>query len=306
MKVLMISGDRNALVPGTDAYNRAQLQREAVGDLEVVYWGRGSVHLPDASGFDVVTSQDPFFRGLVALIAARRAGTKLNIQVHADLAGHAWWKRCIARFVLRRADSVRVVSQRLKAFLESWHLRAPIAVLPVFIDIERFKNSEHKPHPRFTKVILWIGRFEAEKNPLQAIEILAEVRKAGVPAGLILLGKGSLEPALRARAQSLAEYIEFAGWQDPAAYLAMADVVVSTSRHESYGASIVEALAAGVAVVAPDVGVAREAGAVIVPRAELGAAAVHILRSGVRGHLNLSLLPRDAYAREVVRIYALG
>ena len=145
-------------------------------------------------------------------------------------------------------------------------------------------------------MILWVGRFEAEKNPLAAVEVLQKVRQAGVDAGLILLGAGSLEPQLRKAAEGLP--VEFPGWQPSAEYLPFADVVLSTSLHESYGASIVEALAAGVPVVAPDVGVAREAGATIAVRQSLGQATIDTLSSGARGRLKLVLPSKEEWAAE--------
>ena len=75
----------------------------------------------------------------------------------------------------------------------------------------------------------------------------------------------------------------------------MADVVVSTSKHESYGASILEALAVGVPVVAPDIGIAKEAGATVVARANLATAVSDVLTSGKRGELKISLPTRDEW-----------
>jgi glycosyltransferase involved in cell wall biosynthesis len=112
---------------------------------------------------------------------------------------------------------------------------------------------------------------------------------------LIILGKGSLETLLKSAAKG--SNVEFPGWQDPSTYLPIADVVLSTSKHESWGASIVEALAAGVPVVAPDVGIAREAGAIVVPRTELAKAVVEALHSNARGVLALPLLTKDEWAR---------
>ena len=55
-------------------------------------------------------------------------------------------------------------------------------------------------------------------------------------------------------------------------------------------------LAAGVPVVAPDVGVAREAGAVVVPRESLADAVIDILKSDKKGELKLTLLSEQAWA----------
>ncbi len=282
---------------GTSAHERFLLQKAQVENLEVVYWGRSSlwVPFPILGTFDVVTVQDPFLRGLVGLNIAWRMGAKLNVQVHTDLSSQSVLRRMIAAFVLRRADSVRVVSKTIESYVTHMGVKVPIHVLPIYIDIERFQKVTHRPHTTFAKHILWVGRFEEEKNPAGAIKVLRAVRNAGIDAGLTLLGSGTLESHLRKESTGLP--IEFPGWQDPLSHLETADVVISTSNHESYGASIIEALAAGVPVVAPDVGIAREAGALIVPREEMADAVTKILTSGTRSALTLSLLSKEAWAK---------
>jgi glycosyltransferase involved in cell wall biosynthesis len=175
--------------------------------------------------------------------------------------------------------------------------RANVSVLPVYVDASRFKNLAREPHDK--KTILWLGRFEDEKDPLRAIAVYKEVLKNIPDAKLIMLGKGNLEALLKSAAKGSS--VEFLGWHDPAAFLPKADVVLSTSKHESWGASMVEALAAGVPVVAPDVGIAREAGAMVVSRAELAKAVVEALHSNARGVLALSLLNKDEWARAWVQ-----
>jgi glycosyltransferase involved in cell wall biosynthesis len=307
MQVLIITGDKS-FKPG---HPRFDLQAGAVERLEAVYWGPRALmpRLPEGP-FDVVSVQDPFWRGLFGWFVARRLRAKFNVQVHTDLrylvrgyrlraalraarpSPTALIRYPLARFVLRRADSVRAVSQSIKEQVERMGVRAPVRVLPVFVDIEKFKAVEPRPHAQ--KTILWLGRFEAEKCPLQALEVLAQVRQS-VDARLVMLGSGGLERALKERVKGLP--VELPGWQDPRPYLAQADVVLSTSREEGWGASIVEALAAGVPVVAPEVGVAREAGAVVVPRTELARAVVQVLQEGGRATLRLPVLSREAWAR---------
>ena len=288
----MITGDKSISVPGTPGFARFELQRSQVEDLALVYWGRGNLwpKLPKGH-FDIVTAQDPFWRGLFAWYVSRLLHARLNIQVHADLDAQSFIKKIVARFVLNRASSVRVVSERVKKQVEVFGVRAPIQVLPVYLDIERFRGLQRQPG--LQKTILWVGRFETEKDPLRAISVLKEVRESGVDAKLIMLGSGSMEHKLKQRAQRLP--VEFPGWQDSAAYLGRADVVLSTSLHESWGASIVEALAAGVPTVAPDVGIAHEAGAIVVSRQELAQALTGALRSDTKVELKLQLLTREEW-----------
>ena len=286
MKVLMITGDRRFGA----GHPRYDLQASTVEKLAVVHWGRGALwpKIPQEH-FDVVTVQDPFWRGLFAWRVARKLGAKCNVQVHADLSGQSSLKRLLAGFVLRRADSIRVVSERVRASLPKHHTQ--VAVLPVYVEVEKFRNIVRQPEQN---TIVWLGRFESEKDPLLALEVLRQTPNAK----LIMVGAGSLEASLREKISrsNLDTRVELRGWQDPAPYLARAGVVLCTSKHESWGESMVEALAAGVPVVAPDVGVAREAGAVIVARSDLAQALTEALRSGARGELKLKLLSREEWA----------
>ena len=298
MNILMISGDKNLLIPGSEAHARLELQRNRVDQLDVFVWPQvhslREIFIPSRKNvYDVVTAQDPFWRGLLAWRIARRIGAKLNLQVHTDVSAQPFWRRTLACFLLWRADSVRVVSEKIKEQIEAAGAKAHICVLPVYVDVARFQNLEPEPHAQ--KTILWIGRFESEKDPFSAIRVLKEVRAKGIDAKLVMLGAGSLEASLRLLAKTLP--IELPGWQDPLSYLRIADVVLCTSRHESWGASIVEALAAGVSVVAPDVGIAKEAGAIVVPRSDLGKAIIDVLNSGQRGELKIPVLAADEWAK---------
>ena len=303
MRVLMITGDKK-FGPG---HPRFELQQSAVEELVLVFWGRGSrspfsvLRAAFGKKFDVVTVQDPFWRGLFGWIIARLQGAKLNVQVHSDFeaetAGNTL-RRILGKRILRHADSVRVVSRKLKEQVERIGVRAPITVLPVFIELERFRNITRVPDTQ--KTILWIGRFEPEKDPEEAVSIWKKVREADIDAGLVILGAGSLHDHLdQLRMQSVHEMknvsFEVKDWQDPLYYLARANVVLCTSLHESWGASIVEALAAGVPVVAPDVGIAREAGAFIVERDQLAKKVIEVLKSDERGELKLQLPTKEEW-----------
>lgn len=292
MKLLVITGDQS-FKAGNPRFDLQASAVEVGGRLEALYWGPGALWpSPKGDSYDTVSTQDPFWRGLLGLFLARRFKARLNVQVHADLSAQPLFKRLLARFVLRRADSIRVVSERIKVQIQKCSRRTTtITVLPIFIDIERFKKIERKPdaHP----TVLWVGRFEDEKDPLLALRVFEAVRKDVPHAKLIMLGAGSLERELRARSRALP--VEFPGRQDTLPYLARAHVVVSTSRAESWGASIVEALAAGVPVVAPDVGIAREAGAIVSGRERLAEVVVKALRTKPRVCLTLPLLSRNAW-----------
>jgi glycosyltransferase involved in cell wall biosynthesis len=122
------------------------------------------------------------------------------------------------------------------------------------------------PHSVGTsRSLVVVGRLAARKGQDTAIAATALVRRAGFDVRLTLVGDGypGYEDhvdglhALAAR-EHVDDVTAFAGFQNPAAYLADADVVLVPSRVEPFGLVAVEALLLGRAVVASRVGGLRE------------------------------------------------
>jgi glycosyltransferase involved in cell wall biosynthesis len=119
-------------------------------------------------------------------------------------------------------------------------------------------------HPWLEKkdrpVFLAVGRMETEKDHSTLLEAFARVRSARLAAGkgglrLILLGEGSLRPALEAQAKrlSIQEDVSMPGFaENPFAYMARCDAFVLTSLSEGLSNVLIEALACGCPVVATD------------------------------------------------------
>lgn len=225
---------------------------------------------------EVISVQDPFEAGLVGLCIARLRGVPLHVQVHTDFlspvfAEHSFLDRLrvvIAGIVIPRAAHVRVVSHTVKTAIEKrYHPRASIGVLPIFVDIDRFRNAQpgeltHR-FRHFRKKLLAVARLEKEKNVSLAIESFAKA--APEDACLIIVGEGSERASLESQAQKLdiIPRVFFEGFQETVPYYALADLVLVPSHFEGYGLVIIEALASGKPVLSTDVGIAREAGAII-------------------------------------------
>jgi glycosyltransferase involved in cell wall biosynthesis len=227
--------------------------------------------------FDVISAQDPFEVGLLALLIARIWSVPLHVQVHTDFLAPSYVQHSlvnrmrvtVAGFILKHAARVRVVSERVKSEItERYHLLAPITVLPIFIDLERFRSSRLslaavERFKNFTTKLLIVSRLEPEKNVALAIGAFAN----GAPSSacLIIVGSGSERNKLEtlAREKRVADRVFFEGEQDAAEYYQITDLVLVTSRYEGYGLVIIEALAAGKPVLSTDVGIARQVGALI-------------------------------------------
>jgi glycosyltransferase involved in cell wall biosynthesis len=256
------------LAPKVHAYPTNSYSRFLYG-LDAIRIAK-KLHRPD-----IISAQDPFETGLTAFCIARHFGVPLAIEMHTDFlspsfAQHSLLNRLrvlLAGFVLRRATIAYTVSERMKEKVQQkYQVTIPVRTLPIYTDTKRFSIIQHSPHPRFKTALLWIGRLEKEKNPILALDALTYVRRTGSDVGLTFVGSGHLSNALKTHTRKLGldAYVEFAGHvSDISPYLANADLLLVTSEYEGYGMALVEALSAGVPVLATDVGIAREAGAII-------------------------------------------
>ncbi len=308
-RVLQVGADRSSrgiLFPGTQAFDRQAAYAKTFDALDIIGFSRRSdgakpveqetlrihptrsrsrfLYLCDALRVarklqrpDVVSSQDPFEAGLTAWLIARRVGAPLHVQVHTDFLSPEYARLSlmnfarvlIAGFVLRRAASVRVVSERIRDSLaEHYRLRASVSVLPIYADLGRAAALSPDPvsaarFSHYRTKLLVVARLEPEKRVALALDAFA--KSAPQDACLIIVGEGSERAALRRLAHELGitDRVFFEGSQDGSSYYSAADLVLVPSRYEGYGLVIVEALAAGKPVLSTNVGVAREAGAIV-------------------------------------------
>jgi len=123
-----------------------------------------------------------------------------------------------------------------------------------------------------------LKRYKGHRHLLDAVALL----RPGLPCMLALAGAGPERPALERQADRLGVDVRFLGARtDVHRLLARADVVVLPSLHEGMSNAIMEAMAAGLPVVASDVGgtaeLLRDRG-VLVPPADAGALAAGLER----------------------------
>ena len=178
-------------------------------------------------------------RSLLAC-AATRPQTRLVFQ-HNDLLPTGGAGRAV-RAAAKRADLVLALSQAIAD-----DLGLPATVIHPGVDLERFK-----PAPEHSEHALFLGAIAQWKRPDLAIEAAT---RAGIPlvlAGAPLDDDGKrLEADLQARAPAS---VTFPGRIDPSEALRSAAVLLHAADSEPYGMALVEALACGVPIVAPNAG----------------------------------------------------
>lgn len=130
----------------------------------------------------------------------------------------------------------------------------PNGLDPIFARIRRAPDAASGP-------LIYFGRIDSDKGVLVLIEALSRLGFETPP--LLIVGRGPLEGAVRARAAALGlgERVRLIGWKEPAelaALLASARLAVLPSLAESFGLAMVEAMAAGVPLVTTRAGAVPE------------------------------------------------
>ncbi len=165
--------------------------------------------------------------------------------------------RHVDRLFMRNAAAIVAISDAVREF----HVRAGlpadrIRTIHYGLDVVPAKPSEPTPAGAGVApgapLVLAIGRLIAQKDHATLLASFAEVVAARPAARLAILGWGPLEEETRAHARRLGieEAVLLPGRVEPSAWLARADVFAHTSRWEGFGIVLLEAMLAGLPVVA--------------------------------------------------------
>jgi len=169
------------------------------------------------------------------------------------------------------------------------------------IDVNLYEPAYRPPSGPLRFVT--VGALAPRKGQEYAIAAMQLAADAGVDAHLVLVGSGVDETKLRQLTleSRVADRITFAGEHpDPRPFLTSADVFLLPSRQEGFSNAILEAMAAGLPVIATDVGGNAEAvlsgrgGLIVQPEnAEALAAAMIELDRGRDGLIPMGRFNRD-------------
>lgn len=141
-------------------------------------------------------------------------------------------------------------------------------------------------------IIITVGRLERPKGYEDMIQAVKLLREKGLKSVLLMVGSGTLYDSIRSQVQSLdlEQSVILAGErQDIPKLLASSDIFASSSHREGLPLSVLEAMMAGLPIVATAVGdipnvVTQETGVVVPPHepARLAAALEELLRNPSR------------------------
>lgn len=163
------------------------------------------------------------------------------------------------KLLFSRATVIQVISNYLGEFAKSMGATCPIEVVPNGVNIQHFSQE--------TRIV----PFDKKEGDVHIITTSRLVKKNGIEdiisalvllpshVKLLILGIGELEGKLRKQVGdlSLNDRVVFVGHvshKDMPAYLHNSDIFIRPSLSEGFGISFIEAMAAGVPVIATPIG----------------------------------------------------
>ncbi len=307
MRALFIGSDPHLLDSTTSAYMRVRSYAEAIGTVHVLMRGAtdasttdgpltvhtravgkydiqkfvGAAHgLIESKAIQVVSAQDPFEHGWIALGAVKGTSAKLHVQIHTDFLS-PWFvrggilrspqipmpvknrvRRQLADMVLPKADGIRVVSERIKTSLTArYGTKIPNpSIIPIAVD-SNVPAAHELPAHTFPFALVTVGRLEPEKRIEDIIEALFLLKDTYPSVGLIVIGEGSERGALMARVveRGLMGRVVFTGARTDAwGLMRSAQAYIQASAYEGYGRTLIEAALVRVPIITTDVGIIGE------------------------------------------------
>jgi phosphatidyl-myo-inositol alpha-mannosyltransferase len=209
---------------------------------------------------------------------------------------HAYLERSYAmelaapllRRVWRRVTVGVAVSEAAASFLRRAVPDAALEIVPNGVDVGAFAGTEPRTDLPPGRRILWVNRLDAQKGFPIAVAAFSKVLAEVPDAVLVVVGEGKDREALGLLTESARARVDMRGAvpneQVPAFHAACEAFVSPAVGQESFGIALVEAMAAGLPVVATDIPGYRE-----------------VVSDGVEG---LLVAPRDpeALAAGLVRV----
>lgn len=214
--------------------------------------------------YQLVVTQAPFISGLVGYRLAKKFKAKLLIHFHGDYVKNKEWLKekwynflmvLISKFLAKRADGIRVMSQGIKdKLVDSGVKENKIRVISTPVSLVKFGNwdeakaAELKNKYQGKKIILFVSRLTKEKDLPTLLKALQEVKKSFSNFVLLILGDGNQKEKWQqmTKEMGLENEVKFLGkvdHEDLVNYYPTAEFVVNSSTSESFGKIFVEAAA---------------------------------------------------------------
>ncbi len=228
-----------------------------------------AIQLQRTNSYDATWAMMASYAGFAALLfkkVYKKVPFILSLQEGDNFERREGVFGTLFRMIFTNADYIQVISK----FLEDWakHMGAtcPIVIVPNAVDLDLF--SKRKEESELKQLKEKLGKKESDlflvttsrlvmKNAtvdtIDSLKLLPENVK------FLILGTGQLESELKARVEQngLGDRVKFLGYvphTEMPQYLHISDIFIRPSLSEGFGNSYIEAMAAGLPVIATPVG----------------------------------------------------
>lgn len=178
-------------------------------------------------------------------LRAVRGSIGLAARIHEATVGHA---------ILRLSTRAFAVSEAVAVHLRAVEPGLAVDVVPNGVDLSRFLPTDQVPSGLLR--VGFLGRLVRNKGPEIAVRAMAEAVRDGLDASLSFVGEGPERVNLERLATrvGVGDRVTFEGYRpDPEIWLRGIDVLVRPSTTEGMPLGVLEAMAAGVPVIASDI-----------------------------------------------------
>ena len=227
-----------------------------------------SIYWPDK--FNLVVCQDPFLTGLAGWIIKKRFKVPLLIHFHGDFWENKYWLfekgrwwfnwffLLLSFFTVKKANGIRVVSSGIRDKLIKKGIdKNKINVIPTPVDLEKFIHCDPVRVKKFRedykgrKVIINVGRKDPSKDYKTLYKAINLVYKDYRKLAFWQIGSNDYLPGkIKADENLIADSIDKVKQTELTNYYHSSDIYVSSSCSESFGKVLIEAMAAGLPIVA--------------------------------------------------------
>lgn len=176
--------------------------------------------------------------------------------------------RVFSKVCCNTVEEVIVPTEKTKNLLEKYSVHQKINVVPTGIDLGKFDPKLYPTEDTLAlrksygiapedKVLLYLGRISPEKNMKEILKAMPEYMKRHEDVRFVIVGSGPDKEAMEALTKELglSERVLFTGpqpWDQIGRFYQLGDVFVSASNSETQGLTYIEAMAAGLPVVAKE------------------------------------------------------
>jgi 1,2-diacylglycerol 3-alpha-glucosyltransferase len=223
---------------------------------------------------DLIHSHHPFWLGQTAANKAAELDLPFVFTFHTRYRDYSHYVSLNQKFVKEAIDRwlgdymahchhIIVPSESIRNLLaEEYGVVQQVSTLPTGIELAPYRQADGRPLRQERNwgedtVLISVGRLAQEKNWDTLLIAAAELFRQKDYVRLVIVGDGDDRPALEAQAKKLgiADRVEFTGlvpFDEIPRYLKAADLFVFASVTETQGLVTMEAMAAGLPVVAVD------------------------------------------------------